>query len=85
MSEDNASPRQPVDLRSGDLSVSVAAKMIRTERIDRYENYGPRGRDCENEAGEGTKEKQEPSPNSRHQNVNRKAKLMTLAVEDPLK
>ena len=47
------------------------------------------GAGCQREAGEGSQNTNRSLPRSRaspkHQNWNRKAKLMTLDVEDPLR
>src|SRR6266700_8217996 len=88
--EQGSSSRQPVQIGGADLAVPITAKVVRAQRIDGYQNDG-RGPACQSEARESTQNtKDEPSPktsnrtlsNPANQNWNRKAKLITLEVED---
>ena len=62
--------------------------MVCAQRIDGYQNDGIRP-GCQRETPEGPERTSEQPPHeprcSQHQNWNRKAKLMTRELEDPLR
>ena len=89
LAEERSSVRQPVHVRSANLASTRSSQGGLRAAYRRISERRTRRPGCQRETREGPEDTSEEPPHeprrSRHQNWNRKAKLMTRELEDPLR